>query len=105
MTIRTTFTAALLSKVLNSKIPLFILILSILAGLMALNFTPREEEPQIVVPMIDVIVDAPGINAKQVERLITTPLEKLLAQVKGVEHVYSVSNGSLIGGDSAVYRR
>ena len=94
MTIRTTFTAALLSKVLNSKIPLFILILSILAGLMALNFTPREEEPQIVVPMIDVIVDAPGINAKQVERLITTPLEKLLAQVKGVEHVYSVSNGS-----------
>jgi multidrug efflux pump subunit AcrB len=94
MTIRTTFTAALLSKVLNSKIPLFILILSILAGLMALNFTPREEEPQIVVPMIDVIVDVPGVNAKQVERLVTTPLEKLLAQVKGVEHVYSVSNSS-----------
>ncbi|MEY8200869.1 MAG: efflux RND transporter permease subunit, partial [Colwellia sp.] len=94
MTIKTTFTTTLLSKVLNSKVPLFILILSILAGLMALNFTPREEEPQIVVPMIDVIVDAPGINAKQVERLVTTPLEKLLAQVKGVEHVYSVSNSN-----------
>lgn len=94
MTIRTTFTAVLLSKVLNSKTPLFILILSILAGLMALNFTPREEEPQIVVPMIDVIVDVPGVNAKQVERLVTTPLEKLLAQVQGVEHVYSVSNSS-----------
>jgi len=94
MTIRTTFTAALLSKVLNSKIPLFILILSILAGLMALNFTPREEEPQIVVPMIDVIVNVPGVNVKQVERLVTTPLEKLLAQVKGVEHVYSISNSN-----------
>ncbi len=94
MTIKTTFTAALLSKVLNSKIPLFILLLSILAGLMALNFTPREEEPQIVVPMIDVIVDSPGVNAKQVERLVTTPLEKLLTQVQGVEHVYSVSNSS-----------
>jgi multidrug efflux pump subunit AcrB len=65
-----------------------------IAGLLALNFTPREEEPQIVVPMIDVIVDAPGINAKQVERLVTTPLEKLLAQVRGVEHVYSVTNNS-----------
>ncbi|TWX69740.1 efflux RND transporter permease subunit [Colwellia demingiae] len=94
MTIKTTFTSALLSKVLNSKVPLFILILSILAGLIALNFTPREEEPQIVVPMIDVIVDVPGVNAKQVERLVTTPLEKLLAQVKGVEHVYSVSNSN-----------
>ncbi|PKI14301.1 efflux RND transporter permease subunit [Colwellia sp. 12G3] len=94
MTTETTFTTRLLSKVLKSKIPLFILILSILAGLMALNFTPREEEPQIVVPMIDVIVDAPGVNAKQVERLVTTPLEKLLAQVKGVEHVYSVSNSN-----------
>ncbi len=94
MTIKATFTSALLSKVLHSKVPLFILILSILAGLMALNFTPREEEPQIVVPMIDVIVDAPGVNAKQVERLVTTPLEKLLAQVKGVEHVYSVSNSN-----------
>ncbi|PKG86453.1 AcrB/AcrD/AcrF family protein [Colwellia sp. 75C3] len=94
MTIKKTFTTTLLSRVLNSKVPLFILILSILAGLMALNFTPREEEPQIVVPMIDVIVDVPGVNAKQVERLVTTPLEKLLAQVKGVEHVYSVSNSN-----------
>ena len=94
MTIKKTFTTTLLSKVLKSNVPLFILILSILAGLIALNLTPREEEPQIVVPMIDVIVDAPGVNAKQVERLVTTPLEKLLAQVKGVEHVYSVSNSN-----------
>jgi len=92
MAIGTNFTSTLLSKVLSSTLPLFFLILSILAGLLALNLTPREEEPQIIVPMIDIIVDAPGVNAKQVERLVTTPLEKLLAQVQGVEHVYSVSN-------------
>lgn len=68
--------------------------LSIIAGIMALNYTPREEEPQIVVPMIDIIVSAPGVNVQQVERLVTTPLEKLLAQVSGVEHVYSVTNNS-----------
>lgn len=94
MNSETNFTSLLLSKVLNSKIPLFILIVSVLAGLLALNFTPREEEPQIVVPMIDIIVDAPGVSVKQVERLITTPLEKLLAQVQGVEHVYSVTHNS-----------
>jgi len=88
------FTSILIASVLKSKIPFFILLLSIFAGLAALNFTPREEEPQIVVPMIDIVVDAPGVNAKQVERLITTPLEKLLAQVQGVEHVYSVTNNA-----------
>ncbi len=86
------FTSLLLKQMLNSKIPLFILLISIFSGLMALNFTPREEEPQIVVPMIDIVVDTPGVNAKQIARLVTTPLEKLLAQVRGVEHVYSVTN-------------
>lgn len=90
----TNFTANLISSVLASKLPFVILLLSMLAGMMALNYTPREEEPQIVVPMIDVVVNAPGVNVQQVERLVTTPLEKLLAQVKGVEHVYSVSNNS-----------
>jgi multidrug efflux pump subunit AcrB len=90
----TNFTARLISSVLASKLPFIILVLSMLAGIMALNYTPREEEPQIVVPMIDVVVNAPGVNVKQVERLVTTPLEKLLAQVNGVEHVYSVTNNS-----------
>lgn len=90
----TNFTSKLLSSVLASKIPFIILILSILAGILALNYTPREEEPQIVVPMIDVVVNAPGVSVAQVERLVTTPLEKLLAQINGVEHVYSVTNNS-----------
>lgn len=90
----TNFTSTLLKNILNSKLPLLILILSIVAGIMALNYTPREEEPQIVVPMIDVMVSVPGVNVHQVERLVTTPLEKLLAQVGGVEHVYSVTHNS-----------
>jgi multidrug efflux pump subunit AcrB len=88
------FTSTLLRKTLNSKVPFILLMLSIIAGIMALNYTPREEEPQIVVPMIDIIVSAPGVDVQQVERLVTTPLEKLLAQVSGVEHVYSVTNNS-----------
>jgi len=94
MPIQNNFTSKLLSSVLASKIPFIILVLSVFAGMMALNFTPREEEPQIVVPMIDVVVSAPGVNVSQVERLVTTPLEKLLTQVNGVEHVYSVTNNS-----------
>jgi len=90
----TNFTAKLISRVLASKLPFIILVLSMLAGMMALNYTPREEEPQIVVPMIDVVVNAEGVNVQQVERLVTTPLEKLLAQVNGVEHIYSVTNNS-----------
>jgi multidrug efflux pump subunit AcrB len=97
MTDNTNFTAKLIRSVLASKLPLAILILSVLAGAFALKFTAREEEPQIVVPMIDVVVTAKGVNARQVERLITTPLEKLLSQITGVEHVYSASaNGQSV---------
>lgn len=95
------FTARLIRTVLSSKLPLFILLLSVVAGAVALKFTAREEEPQIVVPMIDIIVSATGTNAKQVERLITTPLEKLLSQISGVEHVYSAS----LNGQSVVTLR
>lgn len=86
------FTERLVGNVLSSKIPLFLLILSMLAGVFALNYTPREEEPQIVVPMIDIVVSVPGVNAEQTQRLVTTPLEKLLSQINGVEHVYSMTN-------------
>jgi len=86
------FTQRLVGSVLSSKLPLFLLILSMVSGFIALKYTPREEEPQIVVPMIDIIVSAPGVNAKQADRLVTTPLEKLLSQISGVEHVYSMTN-------------
>tara|TARA_R110000737_G_scaffold211538_2_gene229170 strand:- start:9827 stop:13240 length:3414 start_codon:yes stop_codon:yes gene_type:complete len=90
-------TSRIIRYAINSKIALFILLLSVLAGLVALSYTPREEEPQIVVPMVDVTVFAPSINARQVERQVTTPLEKLLAQISGVEHVYSTTtNGQAV---------
>jgi len=76
---------------LSGGVPLTIFLLAIVAGIAALQFTPREEEPQIVVPMADVLIEAPGLSAKQVERQVATPVEKLLAQIPGVEHVYSTS--------------
>ena len=76
---------------LNGGVPLFLFILAMLAGVVALKYTPREEEPQIVVPMVDVLVSAPGLSSVQVERQVTIPVEKLLTQIPGVEHVYSSS--------------
>jgi multidrug efflux pump subunit AcrB len=73
----------------RGTVPALLFVLGIFAGILALALTPREEEPQIVVPMIDVLVEAPGLSASQTERQITIPLEKLLAQIPGVENVYS----------------
>ena len=70
--------------------PLF-MVLALIAGAAAIFLTPREEEPQIVVPLADVMVSAPGLSAEEVERQVATPLEKLLFQVDGVEHVYSAA--------------
>ncbi len=70
--------------------PLF-LVVAAAAGAIAVLATPREEEPQIVVPAADVFVSFPGASAEEVERLVATPLERLLWQVDGVEHVYSIS--------------
>ena len=63
----------------------------LVGGAIALWLTPREEEPQIVVPMADVYVRAPGLPVGEVERQIATRLEKLLTQIDGVEYVYSMS--------------
>ncbi|MCX5883400.1 MAG: efflux RND transporter permease subunit [Deltaproteobacteria bacterium] len=76
---------------INSKLtPLFI-IASVLLGIAAVIGLPREEEPQIIVPMIDVFVKMPGASAKEVEERATRPMEKLLWEIPGVEYVYSTS--------------
>ena len=77
---------------LNGRVPAILMVVALAAGAFALIKTPREEEPQIVVPVADVLIQAPTLDAEQVERLVTTPLEKLLAQIDGVEHVYSTSD-------------
>jgi multidrug efflux pump subunit AcrB len=69
----------------------FAMAIAAIAGVIALWATPREEEPQIVVPLADVFVEAPGLSAVQIERHVATRVEKLLAQIDGVEHVYSIS--------------
>lgn len=72
---------------LNGRIPVIIFVLSILFGLFALQQTARKEEPQIVVPMLDIYVSAPNVEAPEVARLVAQPLEKLLAQLSGVKHI------------------
>ncbi|HAM51778.1 MAG TPA: multidrug transporter AcrB, partial [Nitrospiraceae bacterium] len=77
-------------SLIQSKLTPLIVIASLLLGVFAVIVTPREEEPQIVVPMIDVIVTYPGASAKEVEARVTGPMEKLLWEIKGVEYIYSI---------------
>ncbi len=75
----------------HSKLtPLFI-VASMLLGVYAVMALPREEEPQIIVPMVDVFVDMPGASPTEVEQRVTRPIEKLLWEVPGVEYLYSTS--------------
>jgi multidrug efflux pump subunit AcrB len=76
---------------IDSKLTPLIVIGSLLLGLFAIIMLPREEEPQIKVPMVDVIVAMPGFTAKEVEERATRPMEKLLWEIPGVEYVYSTS--------------
>jgi multidrug efflux pump subunit AcrB len=80
---------------IRSKLTLLIVVASILLGLGAVVMLPREEEPQIIVPMIDVFVQMPGASAKEVEERVTKPMEKLLREVPGVEYIYSTSSPGL----------
>jgi multidrug efflux pump subunit AcrB len=81
----------LLTATMQGPLPMLLLLAAVAGGIVALMITPREEEPQIIVPMADVLVSAPGLSAEQVERQIAAPLEKLLYQIDGVEYVYSMS--------------
>ncbi len=76
---------------INSKLTPLIVIASLLLGVFAVLVTPREEEPQIVVPMIDVMVGYSGATSEEVESRVTRPIEQLLWEIKGVEYVYSIA--------------
>ncbi len=79
---------------IDSKLTLLIVIASLLLGVFAVVMLPREEEPQIKVPMVDVLVSLPGFHAKEVEERATRPMEKLLWEIPGVEYLYSTSSES-----------
>ena len=77
---------------IHSKLTPLVIIASLLLGLYAVLALPREEEPQIIVPMIDVFVGMPGASPSEVEQRVTRPLEKLLWEIPGVEYLYSTSS-------------
>ena len=76
---------------LGSRLTPLLAVVVALAGLFAVVVTPREEEPQIDVTLANVMVPFPGASAADVERLVAIPAEQVLAGMRGVEHVWSVS--------------
>lgn len=85
------FIANVVKTFLTGPLSILLIVFAAIAGIMAITLTPREEEPQIVVPMVDIYVDFPGNSSEQVAELVTRPLEKLIWQIDGIEHVYSQS--------------
>ena len=76
---------------IDSKLTPLVIVAALLLGAFAIWQTPREEEPQIVVPMLDVMVAMPGATPQEVEERVSIPMEKLLRQLPGVEYLYSIS--------------
>ncbi|HYL78289.1 MAG TPA: efflux RND transporter permease subunit [Bryobacteraceae bacterium] len=77
---------------IGSKLTPLVIAGSLLLGAFAVWKLPREEEPQIIVPMVDVFVQMPGASAREVEERVTKPMEKLLWEIPGVEYIYSTSS-------------
>ncbi|MBN1931006.1 MAG: efflux RND transporter permease subunit [Desulfobacterales bacterium] len=91
------FIVGIVRRFLSSQLSIILIVFSLCVGVSAVFLTPREEDPQIVVPLADVYVQAPGASPSEIEKLVATPLERLLWQIDGVEDVYSVS-----GQDAAI---
>ncbi|MCS6771761.1 MAG: efflux RND transporter permease subunit [Kiritimatiellae bacterium] len=83
--------ARLIEAFLRGNLSILLMLVALAAGAIALLATPREEEPQIVVPLADIFVQYPGGSAEEVERLVASRLERMLYQIDGVEYVYSMS--------------
>ena len=81
----------LAKQFINSKITPLLMVASLLVGIMATFMTPREEEPQIVVPMVDLYIPYPGATPGEVELRVAKPVERTLTEIPGVDYVYSTS--------------
>jgi multidrug efflux pump subunit AcrB len=81
----------IIKNFLEGNLAILLIVISLVAGAMALVLTPREEEPQIVVPVADILITYPGGSAEEVEQLVSARLERLLYRIDGVEYVYSIS--------------
>lgn len=95
------FAGRLAGMFIESKLTPLAVVASLLLGLFAVLMLPREEEPQIKVPMIDVMVGMPGSTAAEVENRVTRPLEQLLWEIADVEYLYSTS---MPGGAMVIVR-
>jgi multidrug efflux pump subunit AcrB len=89
--VRTGIAGSLARIFINSPLTPLLLIASFVIGMLGMVITPREEDPQISVPMVDILVAYPGASAEQVKNLVAEPLERLMSEMSGVKHVYSVS--------------
>ena len=76
---------------INSKLTILLMVALMIIGVYSSFLIPREEEPQIIVPMADVMVGYPGASPKEVENRVVKPLEKIISDIKGVEHVHSMA--------------
>lgn len=79
---------------IQSRVTLLLILTLVIFGVMAVLFTPKEENPQIVVPAADVYVNYPGAPAEVVEKMVTTRVEAKIRELTGVEHIYSASQNS-----------
>lgn len=76
---------------IDSPITPMIMIATLFIGVLGLLFTPRQEDPQISVPMIDIMVSYPGAGVEQVTSLVSQPLERIISEIPGIRHVYSAT--------------
>ncbi|HUH35734.1 MAG TPA: efflux RND transporter permease subunit [Moheibacter sp.] len=76
---------------INSKLTLLLILALMIIGAYSSTLIPREEEPQIIIPMADVMVGYPGASPKEVESRVVKPLEKIISNIKGVEHIHSTA--------------
>ena len=88
------FSGSVAKAFIDSKLTPLLVLAALAMGIFAVVVTPREEEPQIQVPMIDVMVPYPGATAREVEERVAAPLEKLLWEIPGVDYVYTTSGPS-----------
>ncbi len=85
------FAGKIASLFLESKLTILLMIIFLLIGTFSSYLIPREEEPQIEVPIADIFVQFPGANPSEVESKVIKPLEKIVSNLPGVEYVYSTS--------------
>ncbi|MFN3921075.1 MAG: efflux RND transporter permease subunit, partial [Caldimicrobium sp.] len=84
-------TAKIVNYFIDSKLTPILIFVTLALGLFAIVKTPKDEEPQIVVPMIDIFIQYPGAEPEEIEKRVVTPLEKKLWELKDIEYIYSVS--------------